>query len=71
MVQGPRTSMVRPHPVLWRLVHGLAVVYVVGLVWLLFQSASDARAFLRVRGACAGAGMHAQICAGAGMHAPA
>jgi hypothetical protein len=41
--------MVRPHPALWRLVHGAAVVYVLLLVWLLFQTAHDARQFMRVR----------------------
>jgi hypothetical protein len=49
VVQGPRTSMVRPHPALWRLVHGAAVVYVLLLVWLLFQTAHDARQFMKVR----------------------
>jgi hypothetical protein len=33
----------------WRLVHGAAVVYVLALVWLLFQSADEARQALRVR----------------------
>ena len=49
VVQGPRTSMVRPHPALWRLVHGAAVLYVLLLVWLLFQTAHDARQFMKVR----------------------
>jgi hypothetical protein len=48
VVQGPRTSMVRPHPAVWRLVHGAAVVYVLLLVWLLFQTAHDARQFMKV-----------------------
>eukprot|EP00877_Chromochloris_zofingiensis_P010042 jgi/Chrzof1/5291/Cz15g21020.t1 len=47
VVQGPRTSMVRPHPAVWRLVHGVLVVYVLFLVWLLFQSVHDARQFLK------------------------
>uniref|UniRef100_A0A383VUJ3 CDP-diacylglycerol--serine O-phosphatidyltransferase n=1 Tax=Tetradesmus obliquus TaxID=3088 RepID=A0A383VUJ3_TETOB len=47
VVQGPRTSMVRPHPALWRLVHGAAVLYVLLLVWLLFQTAQDARQFMK------------------------
>lgn len=48
VVQGPRTSMARPHPALWRLVHGVLVVYVVWLVWLLHQPVDAARAFMRV-----------------------
>ncbi len=49
VVQGPRTSMVRPHPAVWRLVHGVLVVYVLFLVWMLFQNVHDARQFLKVR----------------------
>jgi hypothetical protein len=49
VVQGPRTSMVRPHPAAWRLVHGMLVAYVLLLVFLLFQNVDDARQFLRVR----------------------
>ena len=29
--------LIRPHPAVWRLVHGLAVVYLVALTFLLFQ----------------------------------
>lgn len=54
VVQGPRTSMVRPHPAVWRLVHGVLVAYVLLLVFLLFQSVDDARRFMRVSGAAAG-----------------
>lgn len=50
VVQGPRTSMVRPHPAVWRLVHGVAVLYVMALVWLLFQTVHDARQALKVGG---------------------
>ncbi|KAI8468839.1 MAG: PSS-domain-containing protein [Monoraphidium minutum] len=46
-VQGPRTSMARPHPAVWRLVHGVLVAYLLLLVFLLFQSVDDARLFLR------------------------
>lgn len=49
VVQGPRTSMVRPHPAVWRLVHGVAVLYVLVLVWLLFQTVGQARQALKVR----------------------
>lgn len=48
VVTGPRTSMVRPHPAVWRLVHGTAVMYIMALVWLLFQTADDARQALKV-----------------------
>lgn len=48
VVQGPRTSMVRPHPAVWRLVHGAAVLYVMALVWLLFQTVDAARQALKV-----------------------
>eukprot|EP00878_Enallax_costatus_P021637 GHUV01022922.1.p1 GENE.GHUV01022922.1~~GHUV01022922.1.p1 ORF type:complete len:168 (+),score=12.85 GHUV01022922.1:288-791(+) len=48
VVQGPQTSMLRPHPAVWRLVHGTAIVYMLGMVWLLFQTGDDARLFLRV-----------------------
>ena len=39
--------MVRPHPAVWRLVHGLMVVYLCLLVFLLFQTPGDARLFMR------------------------
>jgi hypothetical protein len=29
--------LIRPHPAIWRLVHGMAVVYLVSLTFLLFQ----------------------------------
>lgn len=41
--------MVRPHPAVWRLVHGAAVLYVLALVWLLFQTVGQARQALKVR----------------------
>lgn len=41
--------MVRPHPAVWRLVHGAAVMYVVALVWMLFQTVDEARQALKVR----------------------
>ena len=41
--------MVRPHPALWKLVHGCAVLYLVGLIYMLFQDALDARLLLKVR----------------------
>uniref|UniRef100_A0A804UCB8 CDP-diacylglycerol--serine O-phosphatidyltransferase n=2 Tax=Zea mays TaxID=4577 RepID=A0A804UCB8_MAIZE len=36
-LQAPSTILIRPHPAVWRLVHGLAVVYLVALTFLLFQ----------------------------------
>mmetsp|Transcript_8185 Transcript_8185/g.17545 ORF Transcript_8185/g.17545 Transcript_8185/m.17545 type:complete len:457 (-) Transcript_8185:169-1539(-) len=47
VVHGPRSSMVRPHPAFWRLAHGVLVVYILFLVFLVFQSAGDARQFLK------------------------
>eukprot|EP01135_Chromosphaera_perkinsii_P000474 Nk52_evm28s96 gene=Nk52_evmTU28s96 len=37
---------IRPHPVLWRVVFGCSILYLIGLVVLLFQNASDARYLL-------------------------
>jgi len=45
--QGPRTKMIRPHPVVWRFVTGVVVVYLLALVWMLFQTVDDARQALR------------------------
>uniref|UniRef100_A0A804MQA4 CDP-diacylglycerol--serine O-phosphatidyltransferase n=1 Tax=Zea mays TaxID=4577 RepID=A0A804MQA4_MAIZE len=40
--------LIRPHPAVWRLVHGLAVVYLVALTFLLFQNRDDARQFMKL-----------------------
>lgn len=48
LVQGPRTCMVRPHPAVWRLIHGILVVYLLFCIFLLFQNVNGARQFLRV-----------------------
>ncbi|KAG6496421.1 hypothetical protein ZIOFF_044288 [Zingiber officinale] len=37
LLQAPSTVLIRPHPAIWRLVHGMAVVYLVALTFLLFQ----------------------------------
>jgi hypothetical protein len=37
LLQAPPTILVRPHPSFWRLIHGIAVVYMVFLTFLLFQ----------------------------------
>ncbi|GAB2280019.1 heat shock protein Pss1 [Dionaea muscipula] len=39
--------LIRPHPAIWRLVHGMAVVYLVALTFLLFQNRDDARQFMK------------------------
>ncbi|KAL5219896.1 hypothetical protein ABZP36_024609 [Zizania latifolia] len=46
-LQAPSTVLIRPHPAIWRLVHGMAVVYLVALTFLLFQSRDDARQFMK------------------------
>ncbi|KAF5837811.1 PSS-domain-containing protein [Dunaliella salina] len=47
VAHGPNTSMVRPHPAVWRAVHGVLVLYALLLVYLVFQDVDDARAFMR------------------------
>nr|DAD31932.1 TPA_asm: hypothetical protein HUJ06_010783 [Nelumbo nucifera] len=37
LLQAPSTVLIRPHPAIWRLVHGMTVVYLVSLTFLLFQ----------------------------------
>ncbi|KAG6497268.1 hypothetical protein ZIOFF_045166 [Zingiber officinale] len=39
--------LIRPHPAIWRLVHGMAIVYLVALTFLLFQNRDDARQFMK------------------------
>jgi len=46
-LQAPSTVLIRPHPSIWRLVHGMAVVYLVALTFLLFQTRDDARQFMK------------------------
>eukprot|EP00227_Mantoniella_beaufortii_P018791 CAMPEP_0197595180 /NCGR_PEP_ID=MMETSP1326-20131121/22224_1 /TAXON_ID=1155430 /ORGANISM="Genus nov. species nov., Strain RCC2288" /LENGTH=390 /DNA_ID=CAMNT_0043161491 /DNA_START=275 /DNA_END=1447 /DNA_ORIENTATION=+ len=46
-VQGPDTHMVRPHPAVWKVMHGLFVLYLLFLVFLLFQETNDARMVLK------------------------
>jgi phosphatidylserine synthase 2 len=36
----------RPHPMLWRFITGLGVLYLCALVFLMFQSVTDARSLL-------------------------
>jgi phosphatidylserine synthase 2 len=47
LLQAPSTILIRPHPAIWRLVHGIAVVYLVALTFLLFQKRDDARQFMK------------------------
>lgn len=46
-LQAPSTILIRPHPAVWRLVHGMAVVHLVALTFLLFQNRDDARQFMK------------------------
>lgn len=62
VVQGPSTCMVRPHPAVWRLVHGIMVCYLMLMTYLLFQTVDDARLFLRVRRAPRGCGFGGTCC---------
>ena len=39
---------VRPHPALWRAVLGVSVLYLMGLIFLLFHKVEEARQLLRV-----------------------
>lgn len=47
LLQAPSTILIRPHPAIWRLVHGIAVVYLVALTFLLFQKRDDAQQFMK------------------------
>lgn len=38
--------MWRPHPALWRMLHGLGICYLCGLIFLLFQPVSEIRSIL-------------------------
>lgn len=40
--------MVRPHPALWRVIHGMVIIYLLALVFLVFQDVDDARQLLKV-----------------------
>ena len=46
VMYGPTAPLVRPHPLVWRLIHGVSLVYLLGLVYLLFHSANDARSLI-------------------------
>ena len=40
--------MVRPHPGFWRIIHGIVTLYLLVLVFVLFQNVDDARSYLKV-----------------------
>ena len=39
----PHTFMIRPHPIVWRIVHGITLLYMLFLVLILFMEANQAR----------------------------
>ncbi|KAL9646303.1 hypothetical protein ABK040_002849 [Willaertia magna] len=39
--------LLRPHPAIWRVVTGIGIIYLLFLVFLMFQSKDDARSFMR------------------------
>ncbi|KAK3103672.1 hypothetical protein FSP39_020900 [Pinctada imbricata] len=47
VTQTPDGVFRRPHPAFWRLILCMSIVYELGLVWLLFQNASDARSLMK------------------------
>ena len=46
MVQMRDGLFTRPHPAVWRVVMGLGVLYLMGLVFLLFQDLPSAREYM-------------------------
>ena len=46
-IQGPETHMIRSHPAVWKIIHGMFVLYLLFLVFLLCQDTYDARAVLK------------------------
>eukprot|EP00803_Ostreobium_quekettii_P011054 evm.model.scf_76.6 EVM.evm.TU.scf_76.6 scf_76:40330-44683(-) len=47
VLQSPSTTMIRPHPSFWRLANAVSVMYLMFMVWLLFQDVGDARLFMK------------------------
>ncbi|GFR70841.1 phosphatidylserine synthase [Elysia marginata] len=47
VINSPDGPFIRPHPVFWRLVLCMSILYELALVFLLFQSVSDARNLLK------------------------
>lgn len=46
-IQGPSSLLLRPHPAVWRLVHGIMICYLLFLIFLLFQTLNGARMFMK------------------------
>ena len=46
-IQGPDSLFIRPHPTFWKVVHGVSIVYLLALVFVLFQSTGTVRALLK------------------------
>ncbi|EDV19234.1 uncharacterized protein TRIADDRAFT_33936 [Trichoplax adhaerens] len=42
----PNGPYIRPHPLVWRVVFGISLIYLLGLTFILFQKLSDVRAML-------------------------
>jgi hypothetical protein len=47
-LQGPSSVMIRPHPIVWKFVHGCSMLYLLGIVFLLMQGKAAARHMLKV-----------------------
>ena len=47
-LQGPTSVMIRPHPTVWKFVHGCAMLYLLALVWMLMNGKDEARQMLKV-----------------------
>ena len=48
-LQGPSSVMIRPHPAFWKLIHGVCMIYLLALVFMLVQGKDAARQMLKVR----------------------
>ena len=46
-IYAPVTSLTRPHPIVWRVVHGVSLLYFLFLVFLLFLEGEQAPRFMR------------------------
>ena len=62
-LQGPDTHMVKPHPAVWRVMHGFFVLYLLFLIFLLCQETNDARMVLKVRASACCVFNHRHVCA--------
>ena len=48
--------MIRPHPTVWKFMHGCCMLYLIAMVYILIQGKTEARAMLKVRIQTVGAG---------------